>query len=287
MQGSRQRLRTACGLACALLIFLVAAGDAHGRTLRVCADPNNLPFSNERGGGFENRLAGLIARDLDATVEYTWFSQRKSFIKNSLGEGKCDLVMGAPAGMPGVAVTRPYYTSTYVFVSRADRKLAVTSLLDPRLSEWRIGIHVVDNDYAPPARALAARGLAANIRGYSLFGQYGEENPPARILDALARGDVDVAIVWGPLAGYFASRQKARLELNPVSPASFLGVPFTYEIAIAVRPEDETLRAEIDAAVGRQCAAIQALLAEYGVPQISGERALCDSPPRSSSVSSR
>ncbi len=177
--------------------------------LRVCADPNNLPFSNEAREGFENRLAAMVARDLGAKLEYTWWSQRKSFIKNSLDAGRCDVLMGIPAALDSIEVTKPYYRSTYVFVSRQDRALRVCSLDDARFEKWRIGIHVVGDDYAPPAVALARRGLAANLVGYSLFGSYGEANPPAKLVDAVERGDVDVAIVWGPFAGYFA---KARSE---------------------------------------------------------------------------
>src|SRR3954470_17570292 len=132
-------------------------------TFRVCADPNNMPFSNEAGQGFENKLAELIAAKLGAKLEYIWWSQRKSFIKNSLDEGKCDALMGVPSALDSVSVTRPYYRSTYVFVSRRDRNLHITSLTDERLSQLRIGIHIVGDDYAPPAFALSRRGITQNI----------------------------------------------------------------------------------------------------------------------------
>jgi mxaJ protein len=249
-----------------LLCILPALGA--GRVLRVCADPNDLPFSNERGEGFENRLAGMVARDLGAELQFTWWSQRENFVEHSLNEGRCDLWMGVPAELDSVAATTPYYRSTYVFVSRADRKLAIQSLTDPRLEKWRIGIHVVGNGYAPTAQALARRGMGANLVGFSLFGKYGEPNPPAKIIDAVADGRIDVAIVWGPLAGYFAKRQTVPMEIAPVSPEYYLAVPFTYRISMGVRKRDTALKAELDRVIERECPSIQKILADYGVPLV-------------------
>ncbi len=190
-----------------LAVAPLMAGDL--KTLRVCADPNNLPFSNERGEGFENRLSGLMARALGARLETVWWSERKSLVKNTLDEGRCDALMGVPAGLDSADVTRPYYRSTYVFVSRKDRGLNIASLFDPRLETWRIGIHVVGDDYAPPAFALAHRGISANVKGYSMFGAYGEPNPPARLMDAVEAGDIDVAIVGAAGRLFRAARERA------------------------------------------------------------------------------
>lgn len=242
------------------LFAVVTLGAADVRVLRVCADPNNLPFSNEREEGFENRLAHLVAHDLGARLEYTWWAEHRSFVKNALNSGKCDVLTGIPATMPGVAATQPYYRSTYVFVSR---NLHVNSLDDPRLEKWRIGVHMVGDDYAPPSVALARRGLAANVVGYSLFGKYGDPNPPARLVESVAKGDVDAAIVWGPFAGYFGKG----LEIAPVTPAMLLGVPFTYAISMGVRAADSALRDELNGVLTRECAAIQTLLSEYRVPR--------------------
>lgn len=267
------------------LVVSLAAGDA--RTLRVCADPGNLPFSNQAGAGFENRIAQIAARDLDAKLEYTWWSERKSFVKDSLLAGRCDVILGIAAGMKGVLETRPYYRSTYVFVTRQDRGPSVSSLTDPRLAKWRIGIHVVGDDYAPPAQALARRGLSANLVGYSLFGSYGEVNPPAKIIDAVSNGDVDVAIVWGPFAGYFAKQGASPLAITPVQPAAWMGVPFTYDIAMAVRPGDAAVARELNVVLERECGAIQAILAQYGVPTIPDEETKCDAAQQSVSASLR
>ncbi len=273
-----------CLSALLLCLFPVIGAE---RVLRVCADPNNLPFSNQQGEGLENRLAELVARDLGAELRYTWWSQRENFVEHTLGEDRCEVWMGVPADLDSVAATTPYYRSTYVFVSRADRKLAVSSLTDPRLEKWRIGIHVVGNDFAPPAQALARRGLSANLVGYSLFGKFGEVNPPAKIVDAVAHGDIDVAIVWGPLAGYFGKHQTVPMEIEPVSPEYYLAVPFTYEIAMGVRRDNARLRAELDGVIARECSPIQALLAGYGVPLVHrvGGKQKCESSGASASAS--
>lgn len=250
----------------ALVAMPVLAGDQP--VLRVCADPNNLPFSNEQGQGFENKLAEALAAKLDTKLEYTWWAERKSFLKNSLDAGRCDAVLGIPSSLTSVTTTKPYYRSTYVFVSRGDRNLQLTSLNDPRFSGWRIGVHVVGDDYAPPAAALARRGITKNIVGFSLFGQYGEPDPARKLIDAVASGDIDVAIVWGPFAGYFAKQESVPLDIVAVSPPMFLAIPFTYDISAGVRKGNETLRAQLDAAIQSDSAVIQQILAEYGVPQV-------------------
>jgi mxaJ protein len=258
------------------MLLMSIGASAAPRVLRVCSDPNNLPFSNQAREGFENRIAEILARDVQAELEYTWWSERKSFIKNSLDEHRCDVLIGIPTALSSVLTTKPYYRSTYVFVSRRDRHLDVTSLTDPRLADWRIGIHVVGDDYAPPATALARRGLSANLTGFSLFGTYGEPNPPAKLIRAVARGEIDVAIAWGPLAGYFAKREPQSLDVVAVSPAMFMAVPFTYDISVGVRKDDERLKAEMERALNRECDAIRRLLADYGVPQIQEEKPPCD-----------
>jgi quinoprotein dehydrogenase-associated probable ABC transporter substrate-binding protein len=254
-----------------LFLGASAALAANQPILRVCADPNNLPFSNQQKQGFENKLAEMFAAQLNAKLEYTWWVERKSFLKNSLEAGRCDLVMGLPASLTSVATTKPYYQSTYVFVSRHDRNLHVTSLSDPRLAEWHVGVHVVGEDYAPPAAALARRGITANVIGFSLFGPYGEISPARKVVDAVASGQIDVAIVWGPFAGYFAKQEKVPLDIVPVSPSIFLAIPFTYEIAVGVRKGDGALLAQLDQAIASDSAEIRRILDEYGVPRVRGE----------------
>jgi mxaJ protein len=241
------------------------------RELRVCSDPNNLPFSNQRQEGFENRLAVLIAAELHATLRYTWWAERRGFIRNTLGAGRCDVVMGMPPGTGGVLTTRPYYRSTYVFVSRRDRHLTVKSLDDPALRRLKIGVQVVGDDYAntPPVHALSRRGIVDNIVGFRVVGDYSQANPPARIIDAVEARDVDIAVAWGPLAGYFAKRSPAPLVLTPVLPAfDPPGLRFVFDISLAVRRDEQALARELDQILEKRKLGIDSILTQYGVPQV-------------------
>jgi mxaJ protein len=141
------------------------------RHLRVCADPNNLPFSNRQLEGFENRIADLLAREMNATVDYTWWAQRRGFIRNTLKAGDCDVVIGLPMVSEMALTTKPYYRSTYVFVYRQDKGLNVRSFDDPILRKIKIGVHLIGDDFAntPPAHALTARGIIQCRRLYDLW----------------------------------------------------------------------------------------------------------------------
>jgi mxaJ protein len=261
----------------ALAVPVTGPGDGDSRReLAVCADPNNLPFSNRRLEGFENRLADIVAAELGATVRYTWWAQRRGFVRNTLKAGVCDVVLGVPVGWDQVSTTRPYYRSTYVFVTRRDRRLDIRSLDDPALARFRVGVQLIGNDAAnaPPAHALARRGIVRNVVGYTVYGDYAQDNPPARIVDAVASGEVDVAIVWGPLGGYFAAREPVPLDVRPVTPAvDEPGLPFTFAIAMGVRKGDEALREALDRVLGRRQAEIDVLLDRYAVPRLPLEPA--------------
>jgi mxaJ protein len=256
----------------ALAGFLLIAGSVQARDLRVCADPNNLPFSNEAGEGFENKLVSLIAEELGAEVRYTWWAQRRGFLRSTLKAELCDLVPGLPANLEGVRTTAPYYRSSYVFVTRADGP-EIASFNDPVLRQLKIGVHLIGDDGSntPPAHALSRRGIIENVRGYMIYGDYNEPNPPARILEAVAKDDIDVAIVWGPLGGYFAGREGVPLRVALVRPI-FDGpqLPMAFDISMAVRKEDEALRQEVDLVLARRRADVDAILAAYGVPRLDG-----------------
>jgi mxaJ protein len=265
------------GVALGALALGTPADRLHARppdrpsVLRVCSDPNNLPFSNRKGEGFENRIAELIAGGLHAPVRYYWWPQRRGFVRNTLGAGRCDLVVGIPASDGQVLATRPYYTSTYVFLSRRSSGLRIRSLDDPRLRRLRIGLHFIGDDYhnTPAAAALARRGIVRNLVGYSIYGDYSRPNPPARLVDAVARGEVDVAIVWGPFAGYFGPRTGVPLVSTPVTPALDGPVlPFTFAIAAGVRQGDTALQARVDRALESARPQIRAVLERYGVPLV-------------------
>jgi mxaJ protein len=257
-------LRGAVG---ALLLFS-SGGASADRALRVCADPNNLPFSNAKEEGFENRIAEVLAEELGASLSYTWWPQRRGFLRNTLKAGTCDLVIGMPKGVEGVATTKPYYRSSYVFVTRGD---GPSSFDDPALRHASLGIQLVGDDgwNTPPAHALARRGIVGNVRGYHLYADYTLPNPPARIIDAVANGEIDVAIAWGPLGGYLATREPVSLTVRLVAPAlDAPDLPMTFSIAAAVRQADTALRDELEAALARRRGDIERILDDYGVPRL-------------------
>ena len=254
---------------CALSLVAIAS-----EPLRICADPNNLPFTNSNGEGFENKIAALLARDLGTRVEYTWFAQRRGFLRNTLTAQKCDVVMGLPVDTDAAWTTKPYYRSTYVFVTRRSRHLHVRSFDDPQLRQLRIGVELVGDDGAntPPAHALSRRGIVRNVVGYSVYGDYRTNSPPSAIIGAVARGDIDVAAAWGPMAGYFAAQQAVPLDVSPVQPqvdGRFL--PQTFSIAMATRRRDEIRHEQLQQFIDRRRSEIDAILAAYHVPRIDRE----------------
>jgi mxaJ protein len=260
-----ERAPAVAGLLAALLLVSAAPSS---RVLRICSDPNNLPFSNRKEQGFENRLARLIGRELGAKVEYTWWPQRRGFIRNTLDAGTCDLVMGVPSSYGRVLPTRSYYTASFVFVSRRDRALDIRSFDDPALRRLRIGVQLVPGDGAetPASYALGRRGLSPNLVGYVVTGNYAEPNPPARVVDAVARGDVDIAVVWEPVARYFARREPIPLTVSPMNDSlAGPGMPLAFSIAMGVRRGDTRLRDELNAILNRRETEITRLLESYGV----------------------
>jgi mxaJ protein len=265
-----------------LVAMVLLAGFAAGTTkaaapasglplLRVCADPNDLPYSNRRGEGFENRIAELVARDLGRRISYLWWPERRGFIRKTLNAGQCDLVMGLPSNVDTVLMTRPYYRSGYVFVTRADRRLHLRSLDDPRLHRLTIGVQIVGADYAnsPPAHALSNRGIVRNVRGFMVFPGFSSEARQRSIVDAVATGAVDVSIVWGPIAGYFVRRSRVPLAVTPVEPQIDLPfLPFVFDISMAVRRGDNGLRDRLDEVIERRMPQIDAVLRRYDVPRL-------------------
>jgi mxaJ protein len=261
----------ATALAAALLpaAALAGASPAPQRELVVCADPSNLPYSNTRGEGFENRIARLLADDLGASLRYVYNQQRRSFLRRTLHAGLCDVVIGLPTGLEGVRTGKPYYTSSYAFVTARSRHLQVEGFDDPALRKLTIGLQAIgaEGSNPPPAESLAARGIVDHIVGFPMWAEESVESPPARILDAVADGSVDVAIVWGPFAGYFA-RGKA-LEVTPVAgdPAQ-PELAYTFPIALGVRKADAAFLEELDAVLARRRAEVDAILNEFGVPRV-------------------
>jgi mxaJ protein len=255
-----------------LVLVLATVGldaSATRTPLRVCSDPNNLPFSNERQQGFENRIARLLARDLDRPIEYTWWAQRRGFVRNTLGAGRCDVIVGVPTGVDGLSTTTPYYRSAYVFVTRKTSDLHIRSFDDPRLRHLHIGVQMIGDDGAnsPPAHALGRRGIVENVIGYPVYGDYAGANPTARIVRAVAAGDVDVALVWGPQAGFFSRRSTVPLELTAIGEDADRGLPLAFDISMAVRRGNAELLAVLERFIRRHRNDIRRILDDYGVPQ--------------------
>ncbi|MGZ2410758.1 quinoprotein dehydrogenase-associated probable ABC transporter substrate-binding protein [Sphingomonas sp. F9_3S_D5_B_2] len=262
-------MRKAILLAAALL--LGSCSLVQPKVLTVCADPNNLPFSNKAGQGFENKLAEMIAADLHARLDYIWWAQRRGYVRNTLNERKCDFWPGVGSNVEMLATSQPYYRSTYMFVTRATAPLTGLTLDDPRLKHLKIGVQMVGNDgiNTPPAHALARRGMADNIRGYMLYGDYAKPNPPAEIVQAVERDDVDVALVWGPLAGYFAAQSRVPLRLEPVTPwLDDMQWPMQFDISVGVQKTNQPLLKDVDRVLRRRRGDIQRLLASYHVPLV-------------------
>jgi quinoprotein dehydrogenase-associated probable ABC transporter substrate-binding protein len=259
-------------LVCAIAIACERATAAPKTSeLKVCSDPNNLPFSNEKQEGFENKIAELVARDLNAKLSYTWWAEHRGFVRNSLNAHQCDVLVGVPSSFERTFNTVPYYRSTYVFVTRHDRHLNIRSFDDPALRRLTIGVQLIGDDFTntPPAHALTERGMVRNIRGYSVYGDYRQPNPPARIIDAVARGDVDVAVAWGPMAGYFAHKEPVALDITPVSPQIDLPfLPFVFDISMGVRRGDTALKDRLNAVIERRKPDIDRILEQYGVPRV-------------------
>jgi mxaJ protein len=252
---------------CALTLCIPLAAQAG--TLRVCSEPNNLPFSNKAGQGFENKIADLVSRDMSDTVQYTYALQNDSFIKRTLDAHKCDVMMGVSAGMDDIETTRPYYASTYVFVSRKADDSRVASISDPRLRKLKIGVHLIGDDSTPPAMALGQEGIVNNVHGYMIYGDFSKPNPPARLIEAVEDKDVDVAAVWGPLGGYFAKSSPVALTVTPMTGVErFAPLRFRFAIAMGTRKGDTMLRDKLDAIIAREEPAIRNILISYGVPLV-------------------
>ena len=258
-----------CKLGQLVLLLVACVSAANARELRVCADPNNMPFSNEREQGFENQLVNLVAKNLNAEVKYVWWAQRRGNVRSTLKAGLCDVIPGVASGLEMLATTEPYYRSTYVFVTRSDRKLQLSGFDDTQLRHLKIGVQMIGDDFAntPPAHALTKRGIVDNVRGYMLYGDYAQDSPPRLILQDVANGKLDVAIVWGPLAGYYAQKIRPKLTLQSVGESNDgPELPMVFAISMGVRRQDRELKHEIEQVLTEHREEIDALLHRYGVP---------------------
>jgi mxaJ protein len=272
MSSACPDLRVFAVVAIAAATLLVLPSAAAERTLRVCAEPDNLPLSNEHEAGFENRIARVVADELRATLVYEWQPQRRGFVRKTIGADLCDVWLGVPVGFERVLTTRPYYRSSYVFLNRADAREPLTSFDDPRLARLRVGVQLIGDDLAasPPGLALARSGATEGVVGYPV---YGKGSAAERISADLAAGRLDAALVWGPQAGYFVDHAAVPLAVAPaVAPEGF-DVPFEFAIAIGVKKGDATLRRDLDDALERRAHEIDAILDAYHVPRLAASAA--------------
>jgi quinoprotein dehydrogenase-associated probable ABC transporter substrate-binding protein len=236
-------------------------------TLTVCADPDNLPYSNRAREGYENRIAQLLADNLHRKLIYRWARMDRGFVREFLNRGGCDVLIQVPTAFAPVLATKPFYESTYVFVVRQSRKLKISSFDDPILRHLKIGVQMMGDDYATPGIALTRRGLAQNIVGFRSSGDESQE-----IIQAVSSGRIDLAIVWGPLAGYYARSAARKLRLVPVPAFDSPGLPFRYKLSMAVRKGNDSLKRELDAFLASQKSAIDRILRSYAVPTIDIHR---------------
>ncbi|WP_119272372.1 substrate-binding domain-containing protein [Phyllobacteriaceae bacterium SYSU D60010] len=231
-------------------------------TLRVCADPNNLPFSNEKGEGFENKLAELVARKLGKSLSYTYFPMTIGFVRNTLGAHKCDVIMGYPQGDELVQNTNAYYRTVYTLIYKPNHGLdGLKTLADPRLKDKRIGIIAG----TPPATNMAINGLMAKARPYPLLIDTRYTSSAAQMIDDLHTDEIDVAALWGPMAGYYAKMSKEPLVVVPLLNEQ-KGSRMTFRITMGVRSSDQEWKRTLNRLIRENQKEINALLIEFGVP---------------------
>jgi len=232
------------------------------KALRVCADPHNLPFSNDKGEGFENKLVELLAQKLDRKLAYTWYPQSVGFVRNTLGAHRCDVIPGFPQGDELVQSTNPYYRTAYAFVVRPGDGLDdLDTLADPRLKTRRIGIVAG----TPPATYVAVNGLMGQAKPYPLVVDTRVESSAAAMMGDLASREIDVAILWGPMAGYYAKLANPRMRVTLLT-KDVGGPQLAYRIAMGVRPTDQNWKRLLNRLIAENRADIDRLLIEFGVP---------------------
>jgi quinoprotein dehydrogenase-associated probable ABC transporter substrate-binding protein len=229
---------------------------------RACGDPRNLPFSNEKGEGFENKLAELLAAKLGKKLSYAYYPQATGFVRMTLGSFRCDVIMGFPQGDDQAQLTIPYYRTTYALITKPGSGLEdVATISDPRLKDKRIGIVA----RTPPSTAMAVNGLLARAKSYPLFIDTRADSSAQAMLDDLARGEIDCGILWGPMAGYFAARANPPLVVVPLVKET-MGAPMTFRIGLAVRPSDQEWKRTLNRLIKENQAEINKLLISYNIP---------------------
>jgi quinoprotein dehydrogenase-associated probable ABC transporter substrate-binding protein len=229
---------------------------------RACGDPRNMPFSNEKGEGFENKLAELFAAKLGKKLSYTYFPQATGFVRKTLGEFRCDVIIGFPLGDDQAQATIPYYRTTYALVTKRGSGLEdVATIEDPRLKDKRIGVVA----RTPPSTNMAVSGLLAHAKSYPLFVDTRADSSAQLMMDDLAHGDIDCGILWGPLAGYYAQRADPPFVVMPLIKEKG-GAQMAYRIGMGVRQSDQEWKRTLSRLIKENQAEINKLLISYNVP---------------------
>ena len=232
------------------------------KVFSVCADPHNMPFSTDKGEGFENKLAELFANKLGKGIAYAWYPQATGFVRNTLAAHRCDVIMGAPQGDDMVQVTNPYYRTAYALVFKQGQGLeGVNTLEDPRLKSKRIGIVAG----TPPGNNMATNGLMANAKPYPLVVDTRVDSSAEAMMRDLEAGDIDVGVLWGPMAGYYAQQARSPMTVVPLVKET-TGPRLAYRIAMGVRFADQDWKRLLNRMIADNQPAINKLLLSYGVP---------------------
>jgi quinoprotein dehydrogenase-associated probable ABC transporter substrate-binding protein len=232
------------------------------KVLRVCADPRNLPFSNEKGEGFENKLAELFAAKLQKKLDYTYFPQAVGFVRVTLGSHRCDVIMGFPQGDDLVQGTNPYYRTSYTIVTKQGSDLGdVTTLEDPRLKGRHIGIVAG----TPPATNMAAAGLMTTAKPYPLMIDTRVDSSAEAMISDLKSGEIDAGVLWGPMAGYYARQTTPPLHLTPLVKET-TGPKLVYRIGMGVRAADQNWKRQLNRLIQESQPEINKILLDFGVP---------------------
>ena len=232
------------------------------KVLRVCADPRNMPFSNEKGEGFENKLAELFAEKLQKKLDYTFFPQATGFVRMTLGSHRCDVIMGFPQGDDLAQGTNPYYRTAYAMVVKAGSGLEdVATLGDARLKGKHIGIVAG----TPPATNMAANGLMLNAKPYPLMVDTRVDSSAEAMINDLNSGTIDVAVLWGPMAGFYAKKANPPLHIVPLVKET-VGPKLVYRIGMGVRPADQNWKRQLNRLIQENQPAINKILLDFGVP---------------------
>ncbi len=253
------------GLACGGRPAAAQTADIVDRSaLKVCADPNNLPFSNDKKEGFENKIAEVMGAALGLKVEYTWFPQVIGFVRNTLQAHRCDLVMGTVAGDDIMQTTNPYYYTTYVMLYRSDQRFAFEGLEDPRLASLRLGVVSA----TPPSDLLVRHDLMSHAKPYQLTVDTRAESPTHQMVQDVVDGTIDVGLLWGPIAGYYRKHDELPLILVPLKDEPG-AARMKYHIAMGVRGNEPEWRRRVNAVILKQQPEITAILRDYGVPLLN------------------